>query len=75
MIEELARAIEKIKALPPERQADAADALERIAEAARVPLPLTPEERALIEEGLADLDAGRVVPDAEMAAFWDRHRT
>jgi predicted transcriptional regulator len=35
---------------------------------------LSDDERRLVREGLAELDAGRVVSDAEMAAFWDRHR-
>lgn len=32
------------------------------------------EERRLVHEGLADLDAGRVVSNDDMATFWDRHR-
>ena len=74
MIKALEDAIEKTRALPPERQADAADALERIVTASRVPYILSEEERALVEEGLADLDAGNIVPDQEMAKFWARHR-
>jgi predicted transcriptional regulator len=35
---------------------------------------LSPEERELVREGLADLDAGCVVPEAEMEAFWNRNR-
>ena len=35
---------------------------------------LTDDERALVSEGLADLDSGRVVGDAEMKAFWNRNR-
>ena len=41
---------------------------------ARGVYPLSDEERALVREGLADLDAGRIVPDADMAAFWNRNR-
>lgn len=74
MIKALTDAIDKVRSLTPERQADAADALERIVEAAATTHVLTPEERKLVEEGLADLDAGRVVPDEEMDAFWRRHR-
>jgi hypothetical protein len=35
---------------------------------------LSDEERALVREGLAELDAGQVASDADMAAFWLRHR-
>ena len=35
---------------------------------------LSDEERALVKEGIADLDAGRIVSDDDMAAFWQRHR-
>ena len=73
MIKALEDAIDKLRALPPERQADAADALEMIVNASRQTYVMSGEERALVEEGLADLDAGRNVPDDEMAAFWARH--
>jgi hypothetical protein len=35
---------------------------------------LTDEERALVAEGIADLDAGRIVAGAELEAFWNRNR-
>jgi predicted transcriptional regulator len=75
MIQALEQAIEKIKGLSPERQEYAAEVLEQIAQADDEVSHLTDEERRLVEEGLADLDAGRVVSDAEMAEFWKRHRT
>lgn len=73
MIKALEDAIEKARALPPDRQADAADALERIVAASRDTCALSDEERAQVEEGLTDLDAGNVVPDDEMAKFWVRN--
>jgi predicted transcriptional regulator len=75
MIKALEQAIEKVKALSKERQEYAAEVLEQIAAAGDDAYRLSDEERRLVREGLADLDAGRVVSDAEMAAFWDRHRT
>jgi predicted transcriptional regulator len=75
MIKALENAIEKARGLSPDRQADAADALERIVAASHTTYRLSDDERALVEEGLADLDAGNVVPDAEMARFWARHQT
>ncbi len=74
MIKVLEQAIEKVKALSEERQQYAARVLEQIAEAGDDVYRLTDEERRMVREGLDDLDAGRIVPDADMAAFWDRHR-
>ena len=72
MIKVLEDAIEKIKTLPEERQRYAAHVLEQIAEAGGR-YELSEEERRAVREGLADLDAGRIVSDAEMDAFWRRH--
>lgn len=74
MIKVLEEAIEKVKALSPERQEYAAEVLEHIAQAGDQIYHLCDEERAAVREGLADLDAGRVVSEADMAAFWKRHR-
>ncbi len=70
----LENAIEKIRALPADRQDYAAAVLEQIAAADDGAYRLIDDERALLHEGLADLDAGRIVPDAEMTAFWNRRR-
>ena len=35
---------------------------------------LDDEERALVREGVADLDAGRIVVDAGLEAFWNRNK-
>ena len=67
-------AIEKVRDLPPDRQAEAADILEQIVRSSRSESVLSADERVLVGEGSADLDAGRIVPDDEMAAFWNRHR-
>lgn len=74
MIKVLEQAIEKVKTLSEERQAYAAEVLEQIAEAGDAVYRLSDEERRLVREGLADLDAGRVVSDSDMAGFWVRHR-
>lgn len=73
MIKVLEQAIEKVKTLSEERQRYAAHVLEQIASTDDV-YRLTDEERRLVREGLADLDAGRIVSDADMEAFWQRHR-
>ena len=74
MIKVLKDAIEKVKTLSDERQLYAAQVLERIAEAGDGVYRLSEEERRLVREGIADLDNGRIVSDADMDAFWRRHR-
>ena len=74
MIKVLEQAIEKVKTLSEERQQYAARVLEQIAEAGDGVYRLTDEERRLVREGVADLEAGRIVSDADMDAFWRRHR-
>jgi hypothetical protein len=74
MMKVLEQAIEMVKTLSKERQEYAAEVLEQIAAAGDGVYPLSDEERRLVREGIADLDAGRVVSDDDMAAFWARHR-
>lgn len=74
VIKVLEQAIDKVRTLSAQRQQYAAEVLERIAAAGDAVYQLTDEERGLVREGLADLDAGRIVSDADMASFWDRHR-
>jgi hypothetical protein len=75
MIKMLEDAIAKVKKLSPERQQYAAEVLEQIAEAGDAVYVLSDEERELVREGLAELDRGEIVSDADMAAFWLRHRS
>lgn len=74
MIKVLETAIEKVKSLSEERQQYAAHVLEQIAIAGDEVYRLSDKERRLVAEGLADLDAGRVVSEPDMAAFWSRNR-
>lgn len=74
MMKVLEQAIEKVKTLSKERQEYAAEVLEQIAAAGDDEYRLSDEERRLVRQGLADLDAGRVVSDEDMAKFWARHR-
>ena len=69
----LEQAIEKIRSLPDDAQEYAASVLEQIAASGGEVYKLSESERAAVREGLADLDAGRIVPDAEIAAFWNRN--
>ncbi len=74
MIKALEQAIEKIKTLSKERQEYAAEVLEQIAEAGDEIYRLSDEERRLVREGVAELDAGHGVSGAEMTEFWNRYR-
>jgi predicted transcriptional regulator len=70
----LDQAVEKVKALSPERQRYAADVLEQIAEAGDGIYQLSVEERSLIKEGLAELDRGEAATEAQVRAVFDRYR-
>ena len=72
MIKVLEEAIGNVKTLPEERQRYAAQVLAQIAGAGDDVCRLSDEERRLVREGIADLDAGRTVSD--MDAFWRRNR-
>ena len=72
MIKALADVIEKVRMLPPEKQAYAAELLEDIIGGGTSVVVLSDDERVLVDAGLADVDAGRIVSDDEMAAFWQR---
>ena len=75
MIKVLKQAIEKIKSLSPERQADIAELLEGVAAAGDEPVyQLSDEERALVSEGLAELDRGEIASEAEVRAVYDKYR-
>ncbi len=70
----IAQLAERLARLP---EAEREQWLERFAsemELAESTYRLTDEERALIAEGIADLDAGRIVAGAELEAFWNRNR-
>ena len=69
----LEQAIEKIRSLTDDAQEYAASVLEQIAASGAGVYRLSDDERAAVREGLADVDSGRIVPDAEMAAFWNRN--
>ena len=75
MIKALEVAIERLRKLPEDKQAYAASVIEEIVAEDEGVYQLSDEEEALVSEGLAALDAGRVVSDEDMAAFWNRHKS
>jgi predicted transcriptional regulator len=72
MLKALTDAVDKVRTLPPEQQAQAAVLLEDFLGHSRPDVVLDDEERALLAEGLTDIDAGRIVPAGEMAEFIKR---
>jgi predicted transcriptional regulator len=65
------KAIEKVRALPPEAQDTVAVALLSLAE--EIPAALDDEARAAIREGLEQARRGEFVSDQEIEALWRRH--
>ena len=73
MIKDLTEVLEKVRSLPEERQRYLVRVIEELVGESESYNQLTDEERRLVQEGLDAADAGRIVPDAEMDAFWNRH--
>ena len=74
MIKVLSNAIDKIMALPEDRQRYAAELLEQIAAGDGV-YELSDEERRLVHEGLAELDRGEVATEEQVRAVFDKYRS
>ena len=72
MIKVLEDAIDKIKDLPEDRQAYAAEILEQIAAAGAGSFQVPEDHRAAVLEGLEQAKRGEFVSDEEMAALWKK---
>lgn len=72
MIKVLETAIEKVKALPPDSQAIAAELLKQVTGAA--PQPMSPAKWAAVSEGLAEIDRGDRADPAAVRAVFDKYR-
>jgi hypothetical protein len=72
MIKVLEQAIEKIRELPEDRQAYAAEILEQIAAAGSGVFQVPDDHRAAILEGLEQTRRGEFVSDGEMAELWKK---
>jgi predicted transcriptional regulator len=70
MLKVLEDAIEKIKRLPQDRQAYAAEVLEQIAAAGSDTFAVPNDHRAAVLAGLAQAERGEFISDEEMAALW-----
>jgi predicted transcriptional regulator len=68
----LTEAMEKLAQLPEGRQDELARMLIDVAASDLSPYQLTDEERAAVEEGLAQAERGEFATDEEVAAMWKR---
>jgi len=73
MTQLLDRAIETIRALPPETQDSLARMLLEFAGEDHSDIQLTPEEEASLEESLARAERGEFASDEEIRAIWAKH--
>jgi predicted transcriptional regulator len=72
MTKVLEDAIEKVRKLPEDRQAYAAELLEQIAAASGDPFVVPEAHRAAVLEGLEQARRGQFVSEDEMAALWEK---
>ena len=72
MTKVLEDAIEKVRRLPEDRQAYAAEVLEQIAAAGSDLFIIPNDHRAGVLEGLAQAERGEFATDEEMAALWKK---
>ena len=71
--DQIAALLGRLEELPPEASAEIMHAIVEIANKHQGIYKVSVEERAAIEEGLAQAERGEFVGDEEMAAFFDRH--
>ncbi|HEY4520876.1 MAG TPA: hypothetical protein VJL57_00565 [Candidatus Paceibacterota bacterium] len=72
MTKQLSEMIEKVKTWPEWRQEDVALILQEMERQGTEIYHLSDEERAAVEEGLAQAERGEFVSDEEMEKFWKR---
>lgn len=73
MTELLNRAVETVRALPPEVQDELARVLLQLAGEDQPVYVMTPEEEASFAESLAQADRGEFATDEQVRAVWAKH--
>jgi len=73
MIKVLEKAIEKVRKLPEDRQAYAAEVLEQIAAQHHGVFQIPDDHIAAVMEGLEQAERGEFATDEEVKAFFARH--
>jgi hypothetical protein len=75
MADALERAVQRIRKLPAQRQAEAAEMLDEIAsDHANGVYVLSADENRLIDEAIAELDRGQYATEAEVEAVFAKYR-
>lgn len=69
----LQKALEAVQTWPAERQDAAAEVLEQMNSLVTAPYKLSAEERADLEEALAEARRGEFASDADVSAMFARH--
>ncbi len=72
MVKALELMIEKVRKHPSDRQEYLAGVMEEVIAESDGVYQLSAEESEITDVGLADIEAGRIVSDADMVAFWNR---
>jgi predicted transcriptional regulator len=72
--EQIDAVLERVRSWPPERQAYAVEVLQLIEAQDTRPMKVSDDEWTAIQEGNAQAERGEFVSDADMAAFYKRHR-
>jgi len=72
--EQIDDVLDRVRTWPPARQEDAARLLLEMEAAGTEPYVLSEEERADIEESLAEMARGEVASNEEVAALFARYR-
>jgi len=71
---EIDAVLDRVKTWPPERQEDAVRVLLQMEAQGTEVYVLSDDERAAIEEGMAQARRGEFASDEEVAALFDRYR-
>ena len=72
--EQLSAILDRVRSWPASKQEDAMRLLLALEKQDEAIYELSKEERADVEAGFADAEAGRFASDAEVAAFFERFR-
>ena len=68
------RAINKLRSMEPEQQQYVAELLDTLTNGGPVVIEISPAEQAIINRALAEIDAGEVASEDEVAAYRNRVR-
>jgi hypothetical protein len=72
--EQIEAVFERIRTWPEDWQDDAVQAFLRLEQDYENPFELTEEEERELDEGLAEIERGELVPESEMEAFFAQFR-